>query len=79
MSNRKTVAAIERPELDYWDGMIDETDASQFLNQSVRTLQKWRLTGYGPPFYKIGRSIRYKRRVIQEWLESRMRRHTSQI
>ena len=64
--------------LDYLDGFIDETRAADFLCQSVRTLQKWRVTGFGPKFYKPGRSVRYRRRDLREWAESRMRRNTSQ-
>lgn len=45
------------PPSDYWDGLTDETNAADFLCQSVRTLQKWRITGAGPAFYKSGRSI----------------------
>ena len=65
--------------LDYLDGFIDETRAADFLCQSVRTLQKWRVTGFGPKFYKPGRSVRYRRRDLREWAESRMRRNTSQV
>lgn len=64
--------------LDYLDGFIDETRAADFLCQSVRTLQKWRVTGFGPQFYKPGRSVRYRRRDLREWAETRMRNSTSQ-
>ena len=63
---------------DYWDGLTNETVAADFLCQSVRTLQKWRVTGFGPLFYKSGRSIRYCRRDLREWVEERRRRNTSQ-
>ena len=64
--------------LDYLDGFIDETRAADFLCQSVRTLQKWRVTGFGPSFYKPGRSVRYRRRDLRDWAESRRRKNTSQ-
>ncbi|MDK3074727.1 helix-turn-helix domain-containing protein [Sedimentitalea sp. JM2-8] len=63
---------------DYLDGFIDETDAADFLCQSVRTIQKWRVTGFGPKFYKSGRSIRYRRRDLLAWGETRRRANTSQ-
>jgi helix-turn-helix protein len=72
----------ETPELspasDYWDGLIDETTAADFVCQSIRTLQKWRVTGFGPPHYKSGRSVRYRRRDLMEWSDSRRRNHTSE-
>ena len=64
--------------LDYLDGFIDETRAADFLCQSVRTLQKWRVTGFGPSFYKPGRSVRYRRRDLRDWAGSRRRKSTSQ-
>tara|TARA_R100000935_G_scaffold30156_1_gene50479 strand:+ start:25158 stop:25364 length:207 start_codon:yes stop_codon:yes gene_type:complete len=29
----------------FWDGFIPEAEAADFLCQSVRTIQKWRVTG----------------------------------
>lgn len=65
------------PAADYLDGFIDETQAADFLCQSVRTLQKWRVSGFGPQFYKPGRSVRYRRRDLLVWAETRRRAHTS--
>ena len=62
---------------DFWDGLVDEGVASDFLCQSPRTIQKWRVTGFGPVFYKSGRSIRYRRRDLANWIESRRQRSTS--
>jgi hypothetical protein len=62
---------------DYMNGFIDETRAADFLCQSVRTLQKWRVTGFGPEFYKPGRSVRYRRRDLNDWAETRRRSNTS--
>jgi len=69
--------ANNEPAADYLDGFIDETQAADFLCQSVRTLQKWRVSGYGPNFYKPGRSVRYRRRDLLEWAEGRRRANTS--
>ena len=66
-----------QPATDYLDGFIDETNAADFLCQSVRTIQKWRVTGFGPSFFKSGRSIRYRRRELMEWSETRRRQNTS--
>ena len=61
------------------DQMLAEHETAKILCQSVRTLQKWRVTGFGPEFFKIGRSVRYRRREVLEWIESRRRAHTSEI
>lgn len=57
---------------------LSESHVADLLCQSVRTIQKWRVTGYGPPFYKFGRSVRYRRAEMIEWVETRRRAHTSQ-
>ena len=66
-----------QPATDYLDGFINETMAADFLCQSVRTIQKWRVTGYGPEFFKSGRSVRYRRRDLMEWANARRFGNTS--
>ncbi|WP_294610506.1 helix-turn-helix domain-containing protein [uncultured Roseovarius sp.] len=77
MPNTNLANATAEPAADYLDGFIDETQAADFLCQSVRTLQKWRVSGFGPHFYKPGRSVRYRRRDLLEWADTRRRAHTS--
>jgi hypothetical protein len=42
------------------------------------TLAKLRMRGGGPPFVKIGRSVRYPVRAGLEWMAARTRRSTSE-
>jgi hypothetical protein len=37
------------------------------LKRSTRTLQVYRRTGSGPPFFRVGNDVRYSRRMIDEW------------
>lgn len=54
---------------DYIDRLIDEKEAASYLCYSVRALQNWRVRGGGPIFIKVsGRSVRYTRRDLQEWI-----------
>jgi predicted DNA-binding transcriptional regulator AlpA len=46
------------------DAALNENQAAEFLGVSVRTLQAWRVRGGGPPYVKIGRSVRYQRRAL---------------
>jgi predicted DNA-binding transcriptional regulator AlpA len=57
---------------------LDERQVADLLCQSVRTIQKWRGTGAGPDFYKLGRSVRYRRAEVMAWAEARRKAHTSQ-
>ncbi len=63
---------------DYLDRLIDETAAAIFVGYSPRTLQNWRVRGGGPKFIRISsRSIRYRRRDLFEWADSRLRSNTA--
>ena len=59
------------------DQMVTEEVVAELFCQSIRTIQKWRITGYRPEFYKIGRSVRYKRSEIVDWMNEKRRAHTS--
>ena len=52
-------------------------DAAQILGFSKATLEKFRLTGGGPKFYKLGRAVRYTHTDLIEWAEARVRTSTS--
>lgn len=63
---------------EYLDALLSEQQAADFLGFKVKTLQKWRITGEGPPFVKHSRrSVRYRRRDLITWIEERLRRSTS--
>ncbi len=58
--------------INYANQLISEQDAADFLAHPVKTLQGWRCQGIGPAFVRIsGRSIRYRRCDLQEWIESK--------
>ena len=54
--------------------LVDEKHAASILGVSPGTLQVWRSTGrYGIPFIKVGRLVKYRLSVLNEWIESRTR------
>jgi excisionase family DNA binding protein len=54
--------------------LIDPAPAAEILGLSVGTLSVWRSTGrYRLPFVKVGRRVKYSRKAIEAWLESRTR------
>lgn len=58
---------------DYLDRLIDERAAADFVGYTIRALQNWRHRGGGPPFIKASkRSVRYRRRDLVAWAESRL-------
>lgn len=54
--------------------LLNEKEAARFLSMSYRTLQSWRSAGEGPPYLKLGRSIRYRRGDLIAWVDAS--RHT---
>jgi hypothetical protein len=46
---------------------------------SVKALQKWRLTGDGPTFHKIGRSVRYALQEIEVFEQAQRCDSTSNL
>lgn len=63
---------------DHLDRLLNESEAAAFLGYTIRALQNWRLRGGGPRFVKVsGRSIRYRRRDLNDWVEQRLRFSTA--
>lgn len=60
------------------ENLLTETEAAQLRGQSVRTLQAERVRGGGCPFVKLGRSVRYRRSDVLQFIESRIKASTSQ-
>lgn len=54
--------------------LLDEKEAAEFIDVAQGTLSVWRSTGrYSIPFIKIGRNVRYSRKALEAWMESRTR------
>ena len=63
--------------------VFGERDAGRYLGGekapiSQRTLQRWRLEGFGPKFLKPGRLVRYRQSDLDRWVDAQLRTSTSQ-
>jgi predicted site-specific integrase-resolvase len=65
------------PEHDRLQAFLTERETAELLRVSVRTLQRWRLTGDGPPFCAFGGRRLYARGDVMSWASSQRRRSTS--
>jgi len=45
-------------------------DLSEMLDVPVNTIYGWRSRGEGPPGYRVGRHVRYRRAAVDAWLET---------
>ncbi len=58
--------------------LLTETEAAKLLGFSIRTLQKWRMSGDGPKFVRMSaRAIRYRRQDLDAFIEARVKQSTS--
>jgi excisionase family DNA binding protein len=44
-------------------------DVSDYLGVPVKTLYRWRCTGYGPIGRKVGKHVRYKPADVETWFD----------
>ena len=61
-----------------WLDALDTPAVSRLTGVSSSTLEKWRLTGEGPPYLKLNRLVRYRSADVDAWLVARLVRSTSE-
>lgn len=49
--------------------LLSNRQAAEFLGLSPDTLPRWRWAGIGPDYLKVGRSIKYRVRDLEAFLE----------
>jgi excisionase family DNA binding protein len=58
----------QRPSRDT-EALLAELHAAELLGVSSRTLQAWRSRNEGPPFVRMGRTVRYRPQNLLAWIE----------
>jgi predicted DNA-binding transcriptional regulator AlpA len=58
--------------------LLTPREASAFLRVSESWLAKRRMVGDGPPYVKIGRSIRYPEAALLQWMRGHLHLSTSE-
>lgn len=51
------------------DDLLTTDEVADYLKLAKQTLASWRWEGIGPDYVRVGRRIRYRRSVIDEWLD----------
>ena len=57
--------------------LLTERDTANLLRLSSSWLAKARVKGDGPPYVKLGRSVRYLESALVEWMKSHQRLSTN--
>jgi predicted DNA-binding transcriptional regulator AlpA len=58
--------------------LLKQTDLEKLLGLKPSTLEQMRLTGRGPRFCKIGRSVRYRIEDVTAWINERTYNNTTE-
>jgi hypothetical protein len=58
--------------------LLNQQEASLWLKLSERTLERFRLTGDGPRYTKLGRRVLYRQDDLEAWIVSNLRSNTSE-
>jgi hypothetical protein len=58
--------------------LLTTEQAAELLGAQPYTLERWRVQGFGPPYYKIGSLVRYQYGDLMSWVASRRVSSTTQ-
>jgi excisionase family DNA binding protein len=50
--------------------LLDLDWLSEFIDIPPRTIYNWRLHGEGPPAYRVGRHLRFRKSDVERWLST---------
>lgn len=50
------------------DELLSPAELADVLGISVHTLYNWRVRGEGPPGFRVGGRVRYRRSAVEAWL-----------
>jgi len=71
--------AISRSASPTLEPLLSVAQVAKLTGRAVSTLEKDRLTGYGPRYVKLETQVRYRPADVRAWLSERVRRSTSDI
>jgi excisionase family DNA binding protein len=58
--------------------IIGPDEAAELLKVAKGTLAKWRVSGLGPKFVRLGRKVGYRRSDLDDWISQNTRAHTGE-
>lgn len=58
--------------------ILNTREAATYVRLGKPTLERFRVSGDGPRYCKLGGAVRYRKADLDAWLESRVVRSTSE-
>lgn len=59
--------------------ILTTREAAAYCRLGKPTLERFRITGGGPAYLKLGGAVRYRRCDLDAWLAARLTRSTSEV
>jgi hypothetical protein len=58
---------------------LNQRETAEALRVSPRSLERWRVSGFGPRFVKAGRRVLYSEQEVEAWASARSVQSTSEV
>ena len=58
--------------MDRLEQLLSVQDLADCLAVPVATIYAWRHRRLGPPGFRVGKHVRYRRRDVEDWISSRL-------
>lgn len=59
--------------------ILNTKEAASYVRLGKPTLERFRVSGSGPVYVKLGGAVRYRKADLDQWVESRLVRSTSDL
>lgn len=59
--------------------IMNVEEAAKYVRLGVGTLNRFRVSGGGPRYAKLGGAVRYRREDLDAWIAGRLVRSTSEL
>ncbi|MPZ71126.1 MAG: helix-turn-helix domain-containing protein [Actinobacteria bacterium] len=63
--------------MEHRDRLLTVQELAEYLAVPVATIYQWRYRREGPPGFRVGRHVRYRRSDVEDWIESQLREEAS--
>ncbi len=64
-------------DMEHRDRLLTVQELAEYLAVPVATIYQWRYRREGPPGFRVGRHVRYRRSDVEDWIESQLREEAS--
>ncbi|MGH8936075.1 MAG: helix-turn-helix domain-containing protein [Acidimicrobiia bacterium] len=58
--------------MEHWDPLLTVRELADYLGVPVATIYAWRYRGEGPPGFRVGRHLRFRRIDVERWIDHQL-------